>query len=193
MADLCTLADVRAFLKKTDTDTADDPVVQMLITAASDEITNYCSRQFTPDTGNSQHRFRSSHRMIDLAPYDLQVASAVTLNPQSSSPTTLTEWTDYELLPIDGDANLRTFYILKLYRHLTCRSHYIIDIHGTWGAASIPPIVNQSAYVTVAEWYRAKVAGFSTTFNEDGVHVAPAPLPTMVRGWLTDFVRHPQA
>lgn len=189
-SDLCTVDDVKAFLKKTDD--GDDAILQTLVTAASDAITLYCRRQFTPDATNPRsHRFRSTHRIVDLAPYDLQTAATVTLNPQTSSPLTLTAWTDYELLPIDSDDVLGTYFLLQLRRHIRCHPHYVVDIDGTWGAAAIPPIVNQAAYVTTAEWFRAKVAGFSTRFNDDGVHVAPAPLPTMVCGWLERIARYP--
>lgn len=189
-SDLTTLAAVKAFLKKTGDSGADDDELQELITSASSVITKYCRRQFVPDAGNPvTHRFRSSSRIIPFRNFDLQAAATVTLNPQSTSPQVLTEWTDYELLPLDGDELLGTYTYIKLLRHCWNRGHFIVDIDGTWGAATIPPDVAKACDVTVAEWFRSKVAAFSTVFNDEGVHVVPAPLPTMVCGWLEPYRR----
>lgn len=202
MSDLCTLADVHAFLRKQDLATADDPVLQMMITAASDEITRYASREFV-DMGTLTRRFNvtparnaGDAARITFLTEDLRSIDHITLGPDDAAPTELTT-SAYALSAEDRRLPGTYSSVLiaasqSLFDVQTWQSfgYAQIDITGSWGAAAIPAIVNQAAYVTVAEWYRSKVTAFSTRFTEDGVHVAPAPLPTMVCGWLDRFERY---
>lgn len=194
---LCSLDDVRHFLQKQGNQTASDEILQTLIAAASDEITRFCSREFAP-LGTLTRTFRvdpprnpRDPARIDFLTEDLRsiddvlvngvalAASAYALPPEDRRlPGT------YSSVLIASTADLSASPTWASFGFAT------VDITGAWGAPAIPKIVNQGAYVTVAEWYRSKVAGFSTTFNDDGIHVAPAPLPTTVCGWLEHFQRY---
>lgn len=195
---LCSVDDVKLFLQRQgNNQAASDEILERLIMAASDEITRFASREFAP-LGTLTRTFRveqsrdfrepsrvtfltedlQSLASVDLASSSLDV-SAYALPPADRRlPGT------YSSVLIASTANLMSSPTWASFGYAT------VDITGVWGAPAIPAIVNQSAYVTVAEWFRSKVAAFSTVFNDDGVHVSPAPLPTMVCGWLEHFQRY---
>lgn len=200
MADLCALADVRLFLRKTDADVADDPILSALITAASDEISRYTSREFTLSSGTRRFRVTpardsSMGPSVDLIGADLYSVTEIILGPEDASPTTL-DPSAYSLGGQPGVLGTYSRVLLARNQSVTGTETWStfgfseVDISGNWGAVSIPPIVAQACVVTVADWYRQKVTAFSRTFDESGIYTKPAPLPDAVCGWLQPFERY---
>jgi len=161
--DLCTVADVRASLELT-ADTSRDALIATLITQASDAIMNEVDREFAPATTSATRRFRVDGRIVNLAPYDLRTVSAATMNPETSSPTTLVVATDYQLEPIGAPSGTYTSialsgFLASLYASNTLYAfgYALIDITGAWGFATVPADVNRACVITVGSWLRKDV------------------------------------
>lgn len=201
MTDLCTLANVRSFIQKETADTQQDPEIGTLITATSAQITEYCSREFTP-TVNAVRRIRVNSQFVDLAPYDLRnTTSAVagitaTLNPEATTPTTLVAGTDYLLEPLNGALG-GTFLEMRLARSFALNSttyqnfgYALLDITADWGMSAIPATVVQACVEAVAIRLRRDVSAFSTTFNiDEGRLERPEALPRSVCVALSPYRR----
>lgn len=209
-ANLCSLEAVRLFLKKQPSDTADDSNLELLITSASAVIEQYTSREFTP-LGELTRRFRvtpsrnpdnlatvdfGNLATVELGRYDLQSITSITLGPTETVPTLLDP--SVYALPAEPDilgvysqvliARQQQIWGVETWRDF---GYALVDITGIWGAAAIPADVAQACISTVAEWYRGKVAAFSTTFNADsGTFEKPEPLPAAVCGWLDAYRRY---
>ena len=94
--DLCTLAEVRAFLELPNADTGRDTLISNTITPISDAISRYTQREFI-STASATRTFRLDvgSLSVDLNPHDLRTVSALTLHPEATSPITLTASTEY--------------------------------------------------------------------------------------------------
>lgn len=194
-ADLCTLANVRAFIQKEATDTAQDPVISTLITSVSTQIIEWCCREFAPASTAATRRVKCDSTLVDLAPYDLRTATAVVLSPESASPVTLAA-TDYMLEPLNGATggtylHLRLSTALSLYSTTWQNFGYaLVDVTGDWGFATIPEDVKQACIEAVAVRLRRDVAAFSTTFNLDESRMErPESLPASVCQALRQYKR----
>lgn len=163
--DLCTLADVRAFLELPASDTSRDALITSTITPTSDAIARYCQREFVP-TASATRTFRLDvgSLKLDLAPYDLRTASAVTLHPESAAPITLTATAQYQLHPVTSTNG--TYLSVRLANNIasiwqsdTARwfGYAQVGIAGAWGFAAVPADVKQAAIVAVASAVRRDV------------------------------------
>lgn len=168
--DLCVLADVRAELKLGGSDTSLDTLIAAHITNASDTIMREFEREFktTLTSPPNTRRFRwLNGNLIDLAPYDLQTATTVTLHPESSSPVVLTANTDYQFTPIttvDGvytTARLSGLLVIMWSQTLIRFGYAILDIAGTWGFPAVPNQVKQAAIETVSSWVRRDIGAYA--------------------------------
>lgn len=196
-SDLCTLADVRALLAKPPADTAQNTVVQSLITRASQLICREIDREFAPpSTAGTKRRVEVPGAIVNLAPWDLQVATLVTLHPESTGPVTLVANQDYVLLPVKAPQGVYTH--LKLSPGTTpwfsqTAQNFgwaLLDITGTWGFAAVPDDVVQACALTVVIWMRRDVTVFASSFNLDEAHLErPEALPAAVRAMLTHYRR----
>lgn len=191
-ADLTDLAAVRAFLQRPAADTNQDAVISSLITAASREISREFAREFAPPVATATRRFRVATRepFLSLAPYDLRALTTLALDPETSSPTVLTRYTDFDLLPIPNPDGVYTS--IRFYTSLrnSNGTHRRLDITGAWGFPTVPDDVKHWCNVTVAEWLRKDVSAFSSVFNIDTQQVErPASLPTAVLAGLRDYRR----
>lgn len=186
---LCEVADVREALESTSHTT--DALIRAYIARASVAITNYAQREFTA-TGTATRPFRldRDRRILDLAPYDLQIASAVTDTPVGGAAVTLTSQ-DYDL---DGPFAGGTYLYLRLSRSYPRTfngfDYSRIAITGTWGMPAIPAAVTQAAVLTVRSWLRTEPAAYDS-YPRD---VAPAPpggwmLPTAAKQLLDPYRR----
>jgi hypothetical protein len=180
--DLCTLADVRASLEIPTADTSRDALIATLITAASEAILNETDREFAPVTASATRRFRVDGRQVSLAPFDLRTVSAATMNPETSSPTTLTVTSDYQLLPIGAPSGTYTSlelsgFLASLYASNTLYAfgYALLDITGAWGFATVPLDVNRACVITVGSWLRKDVA---TMFGPGEIGLAGGIAPS---------------
>lgn len=204
--DLTTVAAVRDYLQKPGADTAQDAIIQTLITEASRMILRYTERELAPATASATRRFILNPQrrvrvngldsyLVDLNPYDLRTASSVQLNPEAASPTTLTASSDYLLHPHATRHGVYTHLLVSRSVALgsTLQSRFgfsYVDIAGAWGFASVPEDVARACKVCVGIWMRREVQAFSATFNLDEGRVErPEALPTAVQRALFDFKR----
>lgn len=193
MADLCTTAEVRAFLQKPAADTAQDAIIAALITRASGTIHDFCQREFASDVSGSTARtfeYRGGG-FLDLAPYDARTVSQVKVDTDETSPTTL-QTTDWRLFPYPAaDGVYTALRLAPSLAHSRARwQQRLVEVTGTWGFSAVPDEVKHHAIVTVAVWLRRDVAAFSTTFNVDEDRVErPEALPSSVRQGLNRWRR----
>lgn len=189
MADLCALADVRTQLELRTADTSRDSLINALIPHATALIQGDLEREFVTTTNGSTARTfpfnwdeanRKATVVVDLAPYDLQSASLVTLNPETSSPVTLVADTDYILEPrVQPDG---VYTSVRLSRYLVNVSQLAlrfgeprIAITGIWGFAAVPADVKITAAQVVTSWLRRDVANLGMNLGE--LDNAPPTLP----------------
>jgi hypothetical protein len=200
--DLTTLAKARAYLQKETGDTGQDVVLGDEITRASDEIMDFCKREFAPATASATRRFRvyphrklDGHFYVDLDPYDLRSVTSVTLHPESASPVTLIATDEYILDP-EGKPEgtytaIRLSPVLSLSSEVQSRFGFAyLDIAGAWGFSAVPSNVEKWALVTIWTWMRGDVQSYSTTFSvsEDRIE-RPESLPSAVRRGLARWAR----
>lgn len=180
--DLCALADVKA--QGGVTVTTDDAMIQDIITRASREIERWCQREFA-SRGTQTRSFELSGYLVDLSPRDLRgVPTTVTINADTSSPTTLTS-SQYQALPIAGasgsvDGTL-VYTELRISSAVSLASSSItyfgrsrIDVTGTWGFATVPDDVRHAAIITAAAWLDRSVGEYGMQqYADDPRNVAP--------------------
>lgn len=178
-ADLCVLADVRKVLELPTADTSRNTLISELITHASGVIMGELEREFVtagtnPQTRtfevNWEARTRRGTMIVDLAPYDLQTAATVTLNPEGTG-TVLAAGTDYALAPVlkpDG-----VYTSLRLSRYLVSISQLVtrfgygqVSIAGTWGWAAVPADVKDTCAHVVAAWLDRSIPSLNLGLGE---------------------------
>jgi len=104
-SDLCTLADVRAAMRVQAAFTDWDAQISDAISMASAAIIQEAQREFAPVSAATTRRFvvqRVPGAVVHFGPYDLQSATAVSLNPETTSPTTLTQFDTYSFEPFQS-------------------------------------------------------------------------------------------
>jgi hypothetical protein len=181
-ASLCELADVRQSLELPDGETSRDALILSLIPVATDMLKAYAGREFTPITIGATRRFKIDGRtanagIVDLAPYDLQSTTLVSLNPETASPTTLVAGNDYVLAPVQNDegvyTTLRLSSFLSIVSSTLIRFNYaILDITGTWGFPAVPRQVNEACSDAVCAWMRRDVPSLGLNLS-DGSELSP--------------------
>ncbi len=201
-SDLCTVADVRAALEIPTADTSRDTLIATLITAASEAIMGEVDREFAPATASATRRFRVDGFKLNLSPYDLRTVTAITMNPETASPTTLTVTSDYQLLPIGAPSGTYTSlafssFLASLYASNTLYAfgYAMVDINGAWGFAAVPRDVNRACVITVGSWLRKDVSMLLAAGELDlGGGLAPAfpttlEIPNNAKRLLGPFYR----
>lgn len=174
-------AKIKCAIKPPDS-SKDDQLVE-LINSASRTITGYCEREFTP-TASATRRFKVDRSLVvDLLPYDLRSATAVTLNPEAS-PVTLATPADYMLEPIPSVFG--TYQQIHLSQLLAVASttlfrfgYALIDVTGAWGFATVPADVERACLVTVDAWYRSEETVTGSQFPTSGETVFPQTVDSL--------------
>jgi len=158
--DLCTLNDVRVAMSLQDGFTDSDPQIALSISMATAAIIQEGGREFAPVSTNLKRRFmveRVPGAVVHFGPYDLQSASLVQLNPETSSPTTLTTLQDYSFEPIQSRSGtykqLRMAPTAPIFSTVAVKYNYaLLDITGTWGFPTVPPDIRHGCIETVRSW-----------------------------------------
>ena len=199
--DLCSLADVRAFLQKPSSDTAQDAIIGQLISRASLAIMRYTEREFISSTPGSSgspvtrtFEFELQRQgWVDLSPYDAQsgTITSVILDPDISTPRTLTsaEWRAAPVPAADGVTTALRVIPLAFggYHRFKDRQ---IQVSAQWGFPTVPVDVVHAAVTTTSVWLCREVSAFSTTFRLDEDRVErPESLPSHVRAALSPYRR----
>ena len=180
-SDLCTLSDFREISEVNISDRGRDELVQNLIPVASAVINDYCRRELGY-SGTATRRFNVMGSIVDLDPYDLQSVGTATLNPETSTPQTLTATTDYILQPVGAPQGAYQYLELNPVSAVSwssTRAYYgygFIDITGVWGMGTVPPAVRMACVRTVESWLDRAQANYG-----------PADLLDEPRGVLPQF------
>lgn len=191
---LVTVEDVRAFLQKPDPDTEQDRILSGLIDRASEAVITYTAREFAPiATSNQRLFYYCGNGVLDLTPYDLQVATTPTIvidSVDGAGGTTLVA-TEYQLYPRpakDGVYNWLRINPLSAYGPSRRFAEREVAITGDWGWPSVPDDVKHWTAVTVADWFRERVAAFGTRFNPETQQLeVPEDLPAAARSGLNRY------
>jgi hypothetical protein len=204
--DLTSLANVKAFLQRNDTQ--QDPLIASLITRASDTIHRQTGREFAPATTSATRAFAyTGGGILDLYPYDVRSITAMTIDSDGGTPTTLVANTDYQLRPLPARDGV--YQYLRLLTQDTgdpgvltpgwpsdgapssrVPSERQISITGAWGFATVPGDIEHACIVTVVTWLRADVQAFSTSFSiDEGRLQRPEALPSAVQALLAPYRR----
>jgi len=150
----CSLADVKAALRITDT--VDDPLLEISIEAASREIDGWCERVFTSSEATRVYR-PTDALTTDID--DLQTATTVKTDSNGNGTFDITWSTsDYELSPLNGlvgginipftTVSAIGDYLFPIYNSRNVDSRQSsVQIVGTWGFASIPTAVKQACII----------------------------------------------
>lgn len=190
--DLCSSSDVRTFLQKTTTDTAQDTEIGNMITAASDAIMRWAEREFKTTTSGSTARSfeHKGGAFLDLAPFDLRSVSAVEMDADQSSSTVLTS-DQYRLHPVNSPHGVYTGLRLDSSVISTTRFRAaVVEVtSSTWGFASVPSDVKRACVITVATWLRRDVSAYENVLGPEGEEVAPRGLPMPAVDLLKPFKR----
>jgi len=195
--DLCTRADVNAFLQTPAGDTEQDTLIDTLITALTKTITREYPREFVKPNPDDQatRRFELdvAQPWLDLVPYDLRTPVSVTIDPdQPGGGTVLAEHTDLRYWPRpnpDGVFTaIRIVYLPPAVR--TGGRWRLVDVRGNWGFNAVPEDVKQACVVSVAIWIRREVSSFTTAFNVDEQRLErPEAIPSAARALLANYRR----
>ena len=196
MTSLVTLAQVRAHLQKEATDTTADALLTELVTRASAACERWTSRTLASlGASASIKRFPVAGAYVDLAPFDLRTATSVTLHPESTAPVVLVADDDYALDPV-GATSLGTYTGLRLAVDQTLSSDYsarfgycLVDVNATWGPTSVPDDVQHACLLTVAAWYRRRIAGSGVVATFDEPSDTAENLPVDARSLLSPYRR----
>jgi hypothetical protein len=189
--DLCTVAQVKEFLQKSDT--GQDDLLQAVLTRASKAILNYTGREFSPTTASAARAFSyEGGGAMSLAPYDLRSVTSIVIDSDTTSPVTL-ETTDYVLQPkpakdgVYGWLLLPNHDIEKPYAIFAQRE---VTVTGAWGFAAIPEDVRHWAIQTTVAWFRKDIAAFSSAYAQDEQAAErPEALPRSVVMGLSHYRR----
>ncbi|MEI6446474.1 MAG: hypothetical protein WCO96_01185 [Actinomycetes bacterium] len=199
--DLTTRAAVRAHLQKPTGDTAQDAIIDSLISRSSAAIQRYCDREFVsaqPGTqGSPVARVFETEVLrdgfLDLAPYDAKAGTItqIRLDTDLDTPRVLTssEWRPWPIPARDGVVTALRVAPTSLGGYHRFRNRQF-EVTAQWGWPSVPYDVEYATIVTTTIWLRREVAAFSTTYNLDEDRVErPEALPSAVRAMLATYRR----
>lgn len=184
---LCSRSMVREYLGKDTDQRIRDTELAALITRASVEIENYCSRDLA-DKGTQTRRFQIRERCLRFPFGDLRTPTLVRLHPEAPSPVTLTldaTSTGYRMFR-SSPYTIATYSGIEISNDTSLASDYAyrygvaqLDITGSWGPTSTPADVQMAAIITVARWFQqGGVQGIRTVdanLGDDGGRVLALP------------------
>lgn len=181
--DLTTVAKFRSFMQHDTGVAADnDDEVQNLITRASRAMMDFAGREWKSEAVGSTARTFLLHdgpdRVLPLTPYDVRSVTQLRFDTDTSSPTTVTDATNWRLLPIPSRYGVYNW--LYLPNHSGTRAGRVVEVTGTWGWASVPYDVEQACLETVEHWLKRNLPG-GEVFDEDKDRYGPVQFPTSAR------------
>lgn len=156
MADLCTIAQVRAHGRITGTDA--DALITLLIPRVSRRFNLAAGREFMRLPAPLERSFEVTDHVVSLGARDLRTATTVTLHPgDPAAARVLTAGLHYELA-LDDDTG--TAHTLRLARglalwsaHAAAFGHAELAILGEWGiwedVTAVPADINAAAIIMV--------------------------------------------
>lgn len=193
---LCEIEDVRQAMETKSTDRDLDDQIARLIPAASSLIQAETQRELVP-TATATRDFRIAGNAVDLSPYDLRQATAVTLDPGGAATLLAAGAGGYELRPFGGTKHgVYTEIVLSKLLTLTPSLDFgslALRVAGAWGFATVPEEARQACIVTVRSWTRRDLASYAQYDPDVGVQPAPIgtyALPLAAKTILRTLNRH---
>ena len=153
----CTLADVKAALRITDT--IDDALIESSINSASRMIDQYCNRYFYSGSPGEVRYFKATDAYncwID----DCQTITEV--RTAQSNPITFNQvWasTDYQTIPANTLANgayqpITGLIAIYNYFFPTWQDSNLVKVTGTWGWASVPDSIKFATIIQASRLFK---------------------------------------
>lgn len=166
MADYCTLAEVKRSLGITDS--VDDALIGLCITAASAAIDNMTERTF--GTATATRVFVADDSFYTPIDDLYQVTSIKTSDDADQVYDITWQTTDYQLEPLNGTINGTPWPYTGVravgdYLFPTVGQEATVQITGVWGWPSVPVAIQQAAILQSARYFKRAdspmgVAGF---------------------------------
>lgn len=202
--DLCTVADVKTLMQKSGINaSAQDVLIQTLITRASVKIMRDAGREFIPG-GYRSETFTNATRtfefeksgdgdedFVDLFPYDLQtgVVPTIILDSDGTSPITL-DTTEYRLWPQPPRDGVYMAIRIRKCGGFTHWRNRQLTVTGNWGFPSVPEDVKQACGETVIHWITSyPAAGGVDQLDSGAPGVTPRSYPMSAVDLLAGYVR----
>lgn len=200
--DLCTITDVKQASRIPET--ARDDEIQAMISNSSVMIMRYCDREFAPASTGVTRTFpvdiTGGDLVIELNPFDLRVATTVTLSPEGAA-TVLTS-AFYQLEPVQAPDGV--YKRIKLSPFLggiisptaLKFGNTLLAITGNWGYAIVPDDVKVACIRTVQSWIDVAYAAYANrdVFSDEIRQTFPTAestygLPLAVQRLLSTYRR----
>ena len=184
------LYDLKSYLGVDDDTTADDVLLDSLLTRASANIDTHCGRWFEArtDTRYFEDDSRDGHTLI----MDADLISITTLNNGDDDGTEIPD-TEYWLVDRNSGP---PYYGIRLQSASTYTWEFDQDgwvsVAGSWGWTAEPPNdIVQACIRWAAYLYHQKDAPVyeTTAFPESGVITTPVGIPVDVKLMLAPYVR----
>lgn len=195
--DLTTRDEVRQFLQKQGAETAQNDIIDDLISAASAEIQRH-TRIFKPEHNSgadAAKRFTWSMGMLDLSPWFAKTVTAVSIGGTAQAAASWSlrprnaQDAVYTHLKIPGSEVTHPQVRLADPVYLDSLEQEVV-VTGTWGYATVPDDVAHWCKVTVNHWLKAEVTAFTRGFDVDaGRFTSPRALPDAVIDGLKPYAR----
>lgn len=140
------------------------PLLEAVCSSVGGAIQQRYRREFVPTTAQTRLFVVGADGLADLDPYDLRVATTVTLDPAGSA--TVLAATQYRLEP--RTSRTGTYTRMRLGSSVSLGlsttsgefGYDEIQILGDWGFASIPDDVRRAAIITAGSWMDRAVSSF---------------------------------
>jgi hypothetical protein len=165
----CTLAEVKAALRITDT--IDDTLLENAVEAASRRIDGECSRRFYIDATTSARTYaanRSAFVFVDDIATTTGLVVKVDSTFSGSYSTTLTAGTDYQTEPTNAAAQDQPITMIRALNTglpVEGNGRALIEVTAKWGWPAIPDAIREATVLLAARQFKRLdsplgVAGF---------------------------------
>lgn len=198
MADLTTLEDVRLHQQRTDSgNTTQDAILSALIVTASAMVEDWTQRRFTEGGSVATpvaRLFRyDGQGVLNLAPFDLQSLSGVTIDSDTDTPTDLTD-DQYKLWPIPAEHGVYSHLHLRglpVARGFSGSPEYReVEVSGVWGWDAVPDPVERATIMLVLELLSRTSSWKNDAFDALSSAGGGVSIPLHIRMMLAPYKRH---
>lgn len=156
------------------TDNVDDQSLQSAVDAATQQIQDYCDRQFGQDTSATARVFVAENPNL-VQVDDISTTVGLVVKTDTGEDGNFdTTWTtaDYQLEPLNGTVAGQTqpYTAIRAVRTVTFPRNggeALVQVTARWGWATVPPAVTQAAIIQALNVYKAVDAPFGATAQGD--------------------------
>ncbi len=165
-----TLDDLKAYLSMQEDSRFDTSLTQAL-ESVSDEIEQYCNRQFNKVTSATAREFPvlyTGHAVID----DFHVTTGLVIESRSGTASYVT-WTaaDYDLYPLNGVVDGQTGWPYNKIKPSAAGSQSLVRggrlrVTAQWGWTAVPAPVKQACLILAGATFQIKDAPFGVAGSD---------------------------